>query len=309
MTSSSIIDTNDNVDIKKKNINEKLYNNSINCFKAFNSVLFMNEFFENEDIQVSKESNKDNENKIKLSQVSNESKNSKDEKDFKISPTLEKCLTSELLDSITKDSNKNKKMINNLCNINEPLDNEKINQTNNNNKSLNYLKITKSLFNEEKLGTEISNKEEKSTLKKKEKKGKTIYDETINGFEYQLKFIENSVNNILPKSYKEINEKNNKKIYPLDFSNKLSINNNYEYSFYQKENIGDYYNVNNIFDSEETSLNKKENKKEKENTLQVHKLKITDIDYSNWICKYCYCLNRGYRKVCSNCSNLKKLII
>ena len=111
MTSSSLFSTNDKIDNNsiKNNKNDKLYNESITSFKAFDSVLFMNEFLGYDEYQISEKSAKDNQNKINLSHNSNEKRISKNIQDIKISPTLEKCLTTELLNSITNDSNKNQK--------------------------------------------------------------------------------------------------------------------------------------------------------------------------------------------------------
>ena len=316
MTSSSLFSTNDKIDNNstKNNKNDKLYNESITSFKAFDSVLFMNEFLGYDEYQISEKSAKDNQNKINLSHNSNEKKISKNIQDIKISPTLEKYLTTELLNSITNDSNKNQK-----CQhpnfISENLSNEKIEKIKNN-ESPKFLKITKKLFNKQGMPTQEKNNFHRINSKNS-KKEKTLYEETINGFEYQLKFIENSVNNILPKSYKKISNKNNQKISSNNYLDKFKNN---SYLFKKNENIANYNNTNfapfdgfnsnyennSTLDKENICNNhynkNKYNDNGKKNHHQIHKLKINDNYYDNWVCNYCYCFNRGYRKVCSNCS-------
>ena len=331
MTSLSLFSTNDKKEHSnsdKKNKNVKFFNNSITSFKAFDSVLFMNEFLGYEENQISEKSIKDNDNKINLSQNSNEKLLSKNLHDIKISPTLEKCLTTELLDSITNDSNmKNKKYqkhnFNNYDN-NENLNNEKIRKSDNNNESQNFLKITKKLFNKQ--NTTNQHKNNSNLLNNKNtKKIKTVYEETNNGFEYKLKFIENSVHNILPKSYKKIPNKNNQNFSSNFYLDKFKFNNN-SYLFNKNENINnsnnnifphfyqhDYnFNNNSTFNMEENNLNNNycnNGYDDKEIHHQRHKLKIPDNFYENWICNYCYCFNRGYRKICVNCCKNRNIII
>ena len=332
MTSLSLLSTNYKIDneseLEKKN--DILYNNSISSFKAFDSALFISEFQGYED-NISLSLEKSNErNKLRPSSNSNIEKNIKNIPDIKFSPSLEKCLTNELLYSITNDSNnikKGQKLNFNNNDIYDKYSNEKIIKTINNNESKQFLKITKKLFNHEETQNQLkkSNSKiinEKNLKKLNEKKGNTLYEETINGFEYQLKFIENSVHNILPKSYKKFpnnsnknddfnNNKDNPRISSNVFSNKYNNKNNYYNNDYSKKNISSLrdnnYNLDykmrkrtNIFDND--SYNNKEN-----HHHQVHKLKITYNTYGNWICNECYCLNRGYRKVCANCSNYRNL--
>ena len=313
MTSSSLFSTNDKIDNNsiKNNKNDKLYNESITSFKAFDSVLFMNEFLGYDEYQISEKSAKDNQNKINLSHNSNEKRISKNIQDIKISPTLEKCLTTELLNSITNDSNKNQK-----CQ-HPNLSNEKTEKIKNN-ESPKFLKITKKLFNKQGMPTQEKNNFHRINSKNS-KEGKTLYEETINGFEYQLKFIENSVHNILPKSYKKISNKNNQKISSNNYLDKFKNN---SYLFKKSENIINYnntnfapfdgFNSNSNYDNNST-LDKENicknhynnniyNGNGKKNHHQIHKLKINDNYYDNWFCNYCCCFNRGYRKICSNCS-------
>ena len=286
------IDDNESEKEKKNNL---LYNNSISPFKVFDSALFMNEFQGSE------------ENISASLEKSNEEKNIKNIQDFKFSPSLEKCLTNELLKSITNDSNNNKKFQNPNFNSysnnigkfnNEEQTHKLIDMTNetdaeNETQNNNYLKITKKLFNQTDLDTNPTRIQEKiintNIKKSNDKKSKnSLYEETINGFEYQLKFIENSVHNILPKSYKKLNsnsknndfngDKNNQRIFDHKFTNRVNIFHN------------NYYNCN-----------------KKQNHHQIHKLKVTNNSYGNWICNCCNCLNRGYRKVCANCSNYRNI--
>ena len=294
MTSASLISTNDKMDSDSdiKNIKDNRNYNPATHFKAFDSVLYMSEFLGNEDNQASeKSSNKENEN------ISNLSPNSYKEFAYedilnleKLSPSLEKCLTSELLDSITNDSSNKKKsqiLKFNNYNNNEKLSNEKISN----------LKITKKLFNQDMIGDKKSN----------EMNRKPLYIETINGFKYQLKFIENSINNILPKSYKKISnkilEKNNSGISSFIFSNEYK-NSNYTYdkSLCKYEN-NDYSNKGAEYYNYNPSLDSKYNNKgiEKQTKHQIHKLKKADNFYCDWICNKCNSFNRGYRKTCVNC--------
>ena len=224
MTSLSIISTNEKIELESDK-NDNHYNNSVNSFKAFDSVLFMSEFLGKEENHMSDKSRKENENSKNVSSDSYKGKNSSDSLNFKISPSLEKCITSELLDSITNDSNNIKKLkIQNFNNFNTQDGKENLN-----NEKINILKITKKLFNNQNMPNINSKTNNDKIMKQtKEKIGKTLYEETINGFEYQLKFIENSLHNILPKSYKIISNKNDN-----NYSDKFKNNNIYD-SFYNK---------------------------------------------------------------------------
>ena len=305
MYSPSLISTNDKIDYEyEKKKNYKAYSNSINSFKAFDSVLFMSEYLGKEENHLSEKSIKEKENAFNYSSNSNKEKSLGEVLDLKVSPSLEKCLTSELLNSITNDSNKIKK----CQNFNEK-------------ETINKLKITKKLFNQQNFSNEQKNNNkidnDKKLKKSKGKRQKTLYEETINGFEYQLKFIENSVHNILPKSYKKISNKNNQKISSNNYLDKFKNN---SYLFKKSENIINYnntnfapfdgfnsnYDNNSTLDKENICKNHNNNNiynvNGKKNHHQIHKLKINDNYYDNWVCNYCYCFNRGYRKVCSNCS-------
>ena len=309
MYSPSLISTNDKIDYEyEKKKNYKAYSNSINSFKAFDSVLFMSEYLGKEENHLSEKSIKEKENAFNYSSNSNKEKSLGEVLDLKVSPSLEKCLTSELLNSITNDSNKIKK----CQNFNEK-------------ETINKLKITKKLFNQQNFSNEQKNNNkidnDKKLKKSKGKRQKTLYEETINGFEYQLKFIENSVNNILPKSYKKFSNninKNNQKITSFPYSDKFnSCNINNEYLFCKNENFdhsNNNYSVYNIFNpSFANKLNLNKNKiliniyenneyTDKQYNHQIHKLKKIDSFYRDWICNNCQFLNKGYRKTCVNCS-------
>ena len=348
MSSHSLLPLNDrtNYDSEKTKQTKKDSNNSNKCsltsFKGFSSALFMTEFQGNEENCLSQKSDK---------AYFSSSSNSKSNKEkIKFSPSLEKCLTSELLDSITNDSSNLKKWKNHHFNnyeidLKDFSQKEEIPQD--------FLKITKKLFNKENQ-EHTPFKEENKDCKEyddgtnfKDKKTISIYEDTINSinsFEYQLKFIENSVHNILPKSYKKlsVNSKknncsfcnypnnNNQSISPFSNSNEYkSKDNNCKYSLYKNMN-NDYFN-NNVTITEfepydfETDLNAKSFKTKNENNKlvyninnnnkinqfqhQIHKLKISDSYYGDWICNKCNYINRGYRKACSKCGEYRNQII
>lgn len=318
MTSSSLFSTNDKIDynsIRKKK-DDKFYKNSITSFKAFDSVLFIKEFLGYEESQISEKSNKESQNKRNMSYNSKEKKISKNIQGTKISPTLEKCLTRELLNSITNDSNKNNKS------QNQKVNNEKINNENNNESQL-FLKITKKLFNSYNTPSQDKKKNNLGKINKKnstQKKEKTLYEETVDGFEYQLKFIENSVHNILPKSYNQLSNKNHKKITSNIYLEKYNNNdNNFLYNNNENKNdinfpfFDDYY----LSYDKRSALNIKKNIlmdnnnkfNDKQNHRQIHKLKIIDNYEQKWLCNYCYCFNRGYRKACANCYKYRNINI
>ena len=269
--------------------------NSSEPFKAFSSALFMSEYQENEETLISSNSNSD----------SNKEHKSKNTLDLNISPSLEKCLTSELLESMADDSSNIKLRKNSNDN------------SNNNNEQGNDLKITKRLFEQNKINN-LNNE--------KEKNGTTFYDDNINGFEYQLKFIENSVHNILPKSYKKFHKNSfnnnnygfNKNYHRVSFpySNRYKSNNNYNYyknaneKFNYSKDNNNMHSVNVFYpnliikNGEENNQNNNfcENNDIKNQILnQIQKVKTNENNYEDWICKNCKCFNRGYRKICINC--------
>lgn len=270
--------------------------NSFEPFKAFSSALFMSEFQENEETLISSNSNSN----------SNSNKGQKDKNiiDLNISPSSEKCLTSELLQSMADDSS-NIKLRKNSCNNSNDLEKEEKN-----------LKITKKLFEQSKILNLLDEKE-------KENNESNIYEENINGFEYQLKFIENSVHNILPKSYKKFHKNNfynntyNKNNHRTSFpySNKFR-NNNYNYN----KNLDEKYNYSNdkpssvnifypnLINKNNCEINQNNNyfcaNDDVENQIlnKIQKIKTKENNYDDWICNNCLFLNRGYRKICAKCN-------
>ena len=273
-------------------------------FVAFNSALFISEYQEGEENSV-ENSNKENKNTL----------NNNRQQEFQLNDSLENCLTNELLDSIAHDSNETKKEKKNFVsdfNINT-------NFNNNNEDSVKILKITKNMFansNQNSLTKEKSNIEIK--LVKDEENA--IYEDEISGFEYQLKYIENSLHNILPKSYKKAGyNKNNgfaanynkNKIPTFCCKNKFNINdmansdenNMGNFPFVTPFNCNNYPFVNNINNSGNNNNEYFNNKKIR---YQAHKLKVNENNYYQWKCNNCNYANKGYRKVCVNCRKNKK---
>ena len=270
--------------------------NSFKPFKAFSSALFMSEYQENEDTFFCSNSNSSSNKGIKNKTIL----------DLTISPSLEKCLTNELLESMADESSniKGSKNYDNNMNAYE---------------QGNGLKITKKLFEQNK----INNNDKEKKIKGNEN---TLYEENSNGFEYQLKFIENSVHNILPQSYKKNNKKsfynNNNYSYnknnhrtSFPYSNKYRNNNNYNYNknenekyFYSndKPSFAKIYYPNLINKNNEDNGQNNyfpDNKNVKNQILfQIQKVKANENDYDDWKCNNCDFLNRGYRKVCAKCN-------
>ena len=271
MEESPIIKDNNNSSILSQKESKQISPNLSEPFKAFSSALFMSEYQENDETVISSYSNSNSNNKKKKIL------------DLNISPSLEKCLTNELLESIADDSSNIKlKKNNNLPPPEQRVDN---------------LKITKKLFNKE--------KENSSTL----------YEENINGFEYQLKFIENSVHNILPKSYKKFNNKNNyynnknnnhRASFP--YSNNNKYKNNYYYNN-KSPFVSIFYPnlINKNINNENAGNNLSNNNYVKNQILhKVQNMKINENNYEDWICNNCEFFNRGYRKICANCNMYRK---
>jgi hypothetical protein len=295
-SSNNVLENNKekNVDFNPKEANTH--------FNAFNSALFMSEFQGNEE-NISEKTNKDNKKDIMNTN-----------QDLKFSDSYEKCLTDELLDKIINDSNDTKKDGNIDEQVNFELDKNIKDEKMINSEKI--LKISKNLFNQSDM----------LTKEKNVKKKNCIYEENNNGFEYQLKFIENSVQNILPKSYKKssynsINNSyyynNNNNIYQNNINanqristfNKFNICDNYDNSSsYQNENNYNYINnfcvspFESNYDDNNYSLIY-DNQKIK---YQVHKLKVCNSNSYGWKCNKCYYLNKGYRKSCVNCKNNRK---
>ena len=268
-------------------------NNKFEPFKAFSSALFMSEYQEKEDTLFSSNSNSD----------SNKGQKNINMLDLNISPSLEKCLTNELLESLTDDSSIIKLKKNSANDENE-------------NELGNELKITKKLFEQNTI-----NKMDEKNQEKKEQNGISLYEDNNNGFEYQLKFIENSIHNILPKSYKKSNNFYNNNNYSYKKSNHRSsfpFNNKYKnnnYNHYKNQNEK-YYGSNNKPSASNLFYPDLINKNNNENQInyscddnvknqiiyQIQKAKANENSYEDWKCNNCSFLNRGYRKICSNCN-------
>ena len=274
MEESPIIKDNNNSPILSKKESKQISPNLSEPFKAFSSALFMSEYQENDETVISSYSNSNSNNKKKKIL------------DLNISPSLEKCLTNELLESIADDSS-NIKLKKNNINNNLPTPEQGVDN----------LKITKKLFNKE--------KENCSTL----------YEENINGFEYQLKFIENSVHNILPKSYKKFNNKNNyynnknnnhRASFPCTNNNKYK--NNYYYNN-KSPFVSIFYPnlINKNINNENAGNNLSSNNYVKNQILhKVQNMKNNENNYEDWMCHNCEFFNRGYRKICANCNMYRK---
>ena len=260
---------------------QKLSNSNL-CepFKAFSSALFMSEYQENDDTVVSSHSNSNSNKELKKKKIL----------DLNISPSFEKCLTNELLESMADDSSNIKLKKNSTINISKCPE-----------QGVDNLKITKKLFNKDK------DKDNSSTL----------YEDNDNGFEYQLKFIENSVHNILPKSYKKFNSKNNH--YNNNKNNNhrtsfpyLSNNNKYKNNYYYNNKapfVSIFYpNLINKNTNNENGVNNFSNNNYVKTQIisKVQNMKYNENNYEDWICYNCKFLNRGYRQLCANCNIYKK---
>ena len=311
MTSLSFLPKFNKITEEEKTINQNTpKKNKIN-FNDFNSALFMSEYQENEE---NSSENENKENKIKLS---NSNKQKEKEKnfnynDFKFKYSFDNCLTNELVDTLDKGSNETKKK--------EKLFKDDLLDKNS---SEDFLKISKTLLPQ----TDTSTKkkyDENNVIKNKNKN--IVYQVNINDFEYQLKFIENSVHNILPQSYKKNNKKsfynNNNYSYnksnhrtSFPYSNKYRSNNNYNYNknenekyFYSNDkpsfakiHYPNLINKNNEGNDQNNFF--PDNKNVKNQILfQIQKVKANENDYDDWKCNNCEFLNRGYRKVCAKCN-------
>lgn len=244
--------------LQKSNELSKEENNTDNIsikespnFKAFNSVLFINEFQEREENSSEKTSKETNE-LYKSPNIEKE----KEKEYFNNIDSYEKCLTNELLNTITNDSSltkKGNKLNKEMLEKNDVSNSDIKNETN----SPKIMKITKNFFiqpntssqNQEKID-DLNSNNNNNFIKGKNKN--TIYEENTNGFEYQLKFIEDSLHNVLPKSYK-------KNSYNINYS---CYNNNYQYQTNKNNKISTFAipnKFNDIYDNYESSLYINEN--------------------------------------------------
>ena len=223
----------------------KFTKNSRNSFEIFSSALFISQYQSLE--EFSSENSLKNHSTIQsMSDYSNE-KDCNLDYISDLSPSLEKCIMNELLDTISNDPSEEKKE----KNINTPM--------------------KKNLFNEQK---------EKDFN----------FDDSINGFEYQLKYIENSFQNIMLKNYKK-NTKSNKNI------NSYKGNNNFIVNSALNKNQGKFITP--------FSYIKKKNYAEKKTKKEI-KLRLID-NVEDWNCIVCGKINHGYRSICYLCKNSKNV--
>lgn len=215
MIKKSILEKKENIKSKnrKKNDNEIIIKNP---FESFNSVLFLSNY---QDISNNEEKLSLQEKAAFTSDTSIEAidreENIETNSNFilRLSPSYEKCLSNELLESLIKDSekSKSKELIHDLKNdVKEQQKNNNFHKRNPITKDSPIIsrkngKEYKNKFNINFISTKdneyINNINIENNNIKKKNEENNIYEETINGFQYQLKFIENSLNNILPKSY------------------------------------------------------------------------------------------------------------
>ena len=328
MTSLSFLPQ--NKDFKKKEIAPEVNpkNDDALNFNIFNSVLFMNEYEGNEE-NISDNTNKENIKIIPKSPYKEKEKEKEKDninnKDIKFSYSFEKCLPNELLNTITNDSNSTQKgeKLPKIEEIKDDRDNapdDGMDGSTNGVDSSNIIKISKNLFMPK--DTYDSNNTD-TTLDKtnyitynNEINKNTIYEESVNGFDYQLKFIEDSIHNVLPKSYKknvyglnnnyQYNNKSNQRNSSFNISNKFNDNYNSYDPFYYKNENNNNYNYSFVTPFDPSMNNNGYYYNNKKNKYQVHKLKVTDSNYAQWKCIFCDNVNRGYRKACSNCGNSQK---
>ena len=317
MTSLSFLPQNN--DFKKKEkapeINPKT-GDALN-FNIFNSVLFMNEYEGNEE-NISDNTNKENIKLIPKSPCKEKEKEKEKDninnKDIKFSYSFEKCLPNELLN--TEKLPKIEEIKDDKDNANDDAMCDSTNGVD----SSNIIKISKNLFMPK--DTYDSNIVD-STLDKtnyikynNEINKNTIYEESVNGFDYQLKFIEDSLHNVLPKSYKknvyglnnnyQLYNKSNQRNSSFNISNKFNDNYNSYDPFYYKNENNNNYNYSFVTPFDPSMNNNGYYYNNKKNKYQVHKLKVTDSNYAQWKCNFCNNVNRGYRKACINCGNSQK---
>lgn len=310
MTSLSFLPKTNEIKEEEKTPNLKTpKKNNIN-FTDFNSALFMSEYQENEENSSDNE-NKENQNKLSNSNKEKEKGKNFSYNDFKYKYSFDNCLTNELVDTLNKESSetKNEKVFkDDLLNKNHPED---------------FLKISKNMLSQ----TDTSSaKKFDGNNETKNKNENIVYQVNINDFEYQLKFIENSLNNILPKTYlkSNINNKSNneKNISSFNYQNKFN-NINYKSSLPKNEINNNNYQFVSPFDSsldkhnkynssilqinKNNNINMNGNYYNNDNkNCQVHKLKLCKNKNYKWKCKICNNMNMGYCKICINCRKNRK---
>lgn len=296
MTSLSFLPNND---ILKKEGKIKIVitpeNDKIN-FNDFNSTLFLSEYQGNEE-NSSEISNKEKE------------KNSSN-KSFKYSISSINCITKELIEILENDLN--------TANKEEKLS-QLIKKENNNGNDKTHLPIiTKNFMFQTDIFTQKKNNE---NIKDKN----IIYEENINDCEFQLKFIENSLHNILPKTYQKSQLNNNSYnkgqnaspfYYPTKFDitqnnynssfckNEIKVNNNFSFASPFNSNINKNNNHSFIFHS--SKINNNGNYYNNRINYQTHSLKLSNSKCFKWKCKFCNNINKGYCKTCFNCRKNKQ---
>lgn len=305
-----------NNELNKKNIKCN-QNKSIigkNDFNAFNSALFISEF------QRKEENSLENKNKENLNELTNSNKIKESNRNLKFTYSFENCLTNELLDTIAKDSNSSKKD----KKINEKEKEYKIENKNkfeSKNASIQgFLKIKRNLLFQPNVYTKEKNNNDFNKLN--ENNINALYKENINNFEYQLKFIEDSLHNVLPKSYEKTTNSNN-------YYNNFCLNNNTsninkdskEINFFSFRNLNKPFNNNygfvSAFDTNNNNENSHINSSMSNNIekyynnnnkikYQIHQLNFNNSKIYDWKCNHCNNVNMGYRKTCINCRNNKK---
>lgn len=261
-------------------------------FNDFNSILFLSEYQGNEK-NLSEISNKGN--NFELSNSNNEKEKKFSTDTIKFSISSKKCITKELIETLEKDSieiNKNGKMPQLI----------KKGSKNGSNKTHYLPKITQNFM----LQIEMLTQEKNNEIIKDRN---ILFEENINDCEYQLKFIENSLHNILPKTYKKSQLTNNsynkgKIVIPFHYPTKFYINKNNYNSLFCKNEIKD--NNNYPFVSPFNANIIKNNNNKNRINYQIHSLKLNNSKCFKWECKFCNNNNMGNYKTCFNCKKNKK---
>ena len=245
---SLLLEKESNIQNSQKKSKTKTIKNSRNSFEIFSSALFISQYQSLEE-SSSENSSKNHSTVQSMSDYSNE-KDSNLDCITDLSPSLEKCIMNELLDTIS----------------NDPPDEKKVN--------INYnSEIKKNLF-----------------IEKSENEKDFNFDDSINGFEYQLKYIENSFQNIMLKSYKK-NRNSNKN------GNIYKTNSNYIINSSLNKNTNKFITPFHYVGSQ--NFGEKDTKKES-------KLQLVN-NMEDWNCMICGKINHGYRAICSFCKISKNI--
>lgn len=327
-----------NVKSEEKNNGENT-KSFINSFDLFNSSLFISKVSEDDKqieikTPISFSLKNETENTLDLEEEDNNSIKfdiNQESLDFILS--CEKCITHDLLNALTKSSQETNK--NKIFKNEEEKMSLKVtdNYSNNNKENIkDFPKITNNFFSEKgnKFNVDRENfVEDKNTRKKfiKKNKSENIFEDSVNGFQYELKYITSSVNNLIPKTHKKNKfgsyskntsnfiynsyQKNKTcKASPFILNNKHYYNSFYYYnnqnkinSFYYNENSNsNYYYSQNINSSiinikKQVTQNIFINKRKNETKKQKEKKEY------DWLCDNCFYLNKNYHKNCINCKS------